>query len=77
ATGGGMLCAADHPQALAEAIEALLLDPAQARALGQAGRRAVFERFSADAMGQAMEQAYGELAIPLHSAQPSQASASR
>jgi glycosyltransferase involved in cell wall biosynthesis len=58
ATGGGVLCAPDDPQALAEAIEALLLDPARARALGAAGRRAVFERFSAEAMARAAAQAY-------------------
>jgi glycosyltransferase involved in cell wall biosynthesis len=54
ATGGGILCAASDPQALAEAIEALLLDPARARALGEAGRDAVRERFSADAMARAL-----------------------
>ena len=62
ATGGGVLCAADDPQALAEAIEELLLDPARARALGEAGRRAVFERFSAEAMARAMAQVYAEMA---------------
>jgi glycosyltransferase involved in cell wall biosynthesis len=56
ATGGGVLCAPDDPQALAEAIEGLLLDPARARALGEAGRRAVGERFSAEAMARAMEE---------------------
>jgi glycosyltransferase involved in cell wall biosynthesis len=61
ATGGGLLCAADDPQALAETIEGLLLDPARARALGESGRRAVFERFSAQAMARAMVQTYGEL----------------
>ncbi len=54
ATGGGLLCAPDDPQALAEAIEELLLDPARARALGESGRRAVFERFSAGVMAQAV-----------------------
>ena len=62
ATGGGLLCAAEDPQALAEAIEELLLDPARARALGEAGRRAVFERFSAEAMARAMAQVYAEMA---------------
>jgi glycosyltransferase involved in cell wall biosynthesis len=61
ATGGGVLCA-DGPQALAEAIEALLLDPARARALGDAGRRAVFERFSATSMARAMIRSYEEMA---------------
>ena len=62
ATGGGLLCAEEDPQALAEAIEELLLDPARARALGEAGRRAVFERFSAEAMARAMAQVYAEVA---------------
>ena len=61
ATGGGVLCAADDPAALAEAIEVLLLDTARARALGDAGRRAVFERFSAPAMARALAEAYREL----------------
>ena len=58
ATGGGVLCAPGDPQALAEAIEALLLDTARARALGEAGRRAVFERFSAAAMARGMVEAF-------------------
>lgn len=62
ATGGGRLCAPDDPQALAEAIEALLLNPARARALGETGQRAVRERFSAEAMARAVAQAYGEVA---------------
>jgi glycosyltransferase involved in cell wall biosynthesis len=62
ATGGGLLCAEDDPQSLAEAIEELLLDPPRARALGEAGRRAVFERFSAEAMARAMAQIYAEMA---------------
>jgi glycosyltransferase involved in cell wall biosynthesis len=62
ATGGGVLCAAGDARALAEAVEALLLDPARARALGEAGRHAVTERFSAEAMAQATLQLYRELA---------------
>ena len=61
-TGGGLLCAADSAPALAEAIEELLLNPARARALGEAGRRAVFERFSAEAMARGTLQIYSELA---------------
>ena len=61
ATGGGVLCAAGDAQALAEAVEELLLDPARARALGDAGRHAVTERFSAEAMAQANLQLYGGL----------------
>ena len=62
ATGGGVLCAPGDAQALAEAIEALLLDTARARALGEAGRHAVTERFSAEAMAQATLTLYRELA---------------
>jgi hypothetical protein len=40
----------------------LLLDPARARALGDAGRQAVFERFSAPAMALALADAYAGLA---------------
>jgi glycosyltransferase involved in cell wall biosynthesis len=61
ATGGGVLCAADDPRALAVGIEELLLDHAGGQALGEAGRRAVFERFSAEAMSRAMAQAYAEV----------------
>jgi glycosyltransferase involved in cell wall biosynthesis len=49
-TGGGLLCEPGDPKSLAEAIEQLLLNPKQARALGEAGRNAIFERFNAEAM---------------------------
>lgn len=48
-TRGGMICEGTVT-GLAAAIEELLLDPVRARALGDAGRRSVFERFSAEAM---------------------------
>ena len=63
ATGGGLLCAPGDPQALAEAIEELLLHPAQARALGEAGREAVATKFSAEAMARSALEVYGELAL--------------
>jgi glycosyltransferase involved in cell wall biosynthesis len=50
ATGGGLLCDAHDLTALADALESLLLDPARARALGECGRQAVAEQFSAAAM---------------------------
>jgi len=53
ATGGGLLYKPTGPESLAEAVEQLLLDPVRARALGAAGQRAVFEKFSADAMARA------------------------
>jgi glycosyltransferase involved in cell wall biosynthesis len=45
-TGGGVLCEADNVVSLADAIEGVLLDPVRACALGEAGRRAVLEKFS-------------------------------
>lgn len=59
ATGGGVLCAPDDPEALAEAIEGLLLDPARAQALGQTGQSTVFERFNAATMARAVAEACG------------------
>ena len=54
ATGGGVLCAPDSSEALALAIESLLLDPERAAAMGRAGQQAVFQRFSAGAMAEGM-----------------------
>lgn len=50
ASGGGVLCEPNDPKALGEAIEALLLDPERARALGEAARIAASEKFSAEVM---------------------------
>jgi len=50
ASGGGLLCDAHDLNALAGAIETLLLDPARARALGESGREAVAEKFTAETM---------------------------
>jgi glycosyltransferase involved in cell wall biosynthesis len=50
ATGGGLLCDPTDLNALADAIESLLLDPARARALGESGRKAVAEQFSVQTM---------------------------
>ena len=50
ASGGGLLCDAHDLNALAGAIETLLLDPARARALGESGRKAVAEKFNIETM---------------------------
>lgn len=50
ATGGGVLCKPNDPKALADALETLLLDSAQARALGANGQRAIAEKFTAETM---------------------------
>ena len=50
ATGGGRLCPENTPTALASTLAGLLADPDALRRLGEAGRRAVGERFSDAAM---------------------------
>jgi glycosyltransferase involved in cell wall biosynthesis len=62
ATGGGVLCEPGNSLALAEAIENLVLDPERMKALGRAGQRAVFEKFSAEAMARETARIYLELA---------------
>ena len=52
ATGGGLVSAALGPEALAEAIQTLLLDPGRANALGETGRQTVFREFSAQRMAE-------------------------
>ncbi len=51
-TGGGMLVDADDPQALSDGIETLLKDPDHARTLGDKGRQAVLEKFTATRMAE-------------------------
>jgi glycosyltransferase involved in cell wall biosynthesis len=50
ATGGGRLYPARDEEAFVDKLEALLLAPEQAQALGQAGRRAVHEQFKVETM---------------------------
>jgi glycosyltransferase involved in cell wall biosynthesis len=52
-TRGGVICEGTTT-GLAASIEELLLDPARVQALGDAGRRSVFEKFSAEAMTRAL-----------------------
>ncbi len=50
ATGGGILYEPNDAEALATAIEKLLLNPEHARELGKQGRKAVLENFSVERM---------------------------
>jgi glycosyltransferase involved in cell wall biosynthesis len=57
----GVLVPPDDPAALASAIERLVGDPSCARALGDAARRTIIERYSFDRMVQAFEDLYRSL----------------
>jgi glycosyltransferase involved in cell wall biosynthesis len=61
ATGGGILCEPDNPESLAEAIERLLRDPQRIQTLSEAGRRAVFQHFTAEAMARETLRVFSEL----------------
>jgi alpha-maltose-1-phosphate synthase len=56
----GFLVEPGRPDQLAEKIGRLLADPAQARSMGQAGRKRVEERFSWDSVAERTEGVYGE-----------------
>ncbi|MFK7788809.1 MAG: glycosyltransferase family 4 protein [Phycisphaeraceae bacterium] len=51
-TGGGILCEPGDPGSLADKLAELLNDPARRNALGQAGRAAVLDNFTAEHMAQ-------------------------
>lgn len=59
-TGGGLLYDPDQKGAYLEALESLLRDPERALKLGEAGRQAVRERFSVDAMAAAHVKVFDE-----------------
>jgi glycosyltransferase involved in cell wall biosynthesis len=59
ATGGGITYDGDST-ALVAALEELLSSPERARSLGQAGRRAALEKFSAAAMAKTVLEFYQE-----------------
>ncbi len=61
-TRGGVLCEPNNVQALADAIESLLLDPDKVRELGKRGREAIFEKFDIDQTAAEMVRTYGEIA---------------
>jgi glycosyltransferase involved in cell wall biosynthesis len=54
----------EEPEELAQALLALLQDPAQARRFGEAGRRKVAEKYSWDAVIRAVEGAYAQVLKP-------------
>ena len=57
-TGGGLLVAADDPEALADGWETLLRDPGRAAALGTAGAAGVREHYEVGRMAEIAEAAY-------------------
>jgi glycosyltransferase involved in cell wall biosynthesis len=62
----GLLAPVDAPDSIAAAILSLLAAPERARALGEAGRRRVEERFSLSAMLAAHEALYRRLSLRLN-----------
>lgn len=60
-TGGGVLFEPKWANALADAVEPLLLDPAKAHALGQRGRAAVLEHFGIERMAKDLVQIYQKI----------------
>jgi glycosyltransferase involved in cell wall biosynthesis len=61
-SGGGVICEAGSPAVLANALEPLLLDREKARALGEAGRKSVREKFNAEQMAREVAETYREFA---------------
>jgi len=62
----GLLVPPGDPSSLAAALVRLLRDPPTRRRMGEAGRRRIAERYSAEAMVDATEAAYRRL-LPAHS----------
>ncbi|MFH1718358.1 MAG: glycosyltransferase family 4 protein [Planctomycetota bacterium] len=61
-TGGGVLCEPNNPEALAAAIEPLLLKPDYASQLGRKGRDAVVQKFNIEQTAGEMVRIYREIA---------------
>ena len=60
-TGGGILCEPNNAEALAAAMEPLLLDSAYARRLGKQGRDGVFEKFTIEHTTRHLVRIYEEV----------------
>lgn len=60
--GGGILCEPDDAASLAAGLKRLLDDPAEAGRLGEAGRQAVADRFTADQMAAGVEAVLQKIA---------------
>ncbi len=63
ATGGGLVYDCERPGALAETLEALLLNPVRVRELGRRGREAVFAHFGIDRMAADFVKVYESLSV--------------
>ncbi len=61
ATGGGVCFEPTSATALADALEPLLLDPAKARAFGEAGRKSVLGEFSTERMAENILKVYEKI----------------
>jgi glycosyltransferase involved in cell wall biosynthesis len=75
-TGGGILTEPDDAAALAASIAKLLDDPAEARRMGEAGRAAVLNRFTAGHAAEGVLRVM-DLAVGLHRNSPPQSPAHR
>jgi glycosyltransferase involved in cell wall biosynthesis len=61
ATGGGVLYEPGNVEALADAVESLVMNPERRRALGEAGRKMVRQDFSADRMAENMARIFQQV----------------
>jgi glycosyltransferase involved in cell wall biosynthesis len=61
ATDGGIVYEPGDPKVLADAVEQLVSNPGKLRALGEAGRKIVFEQFNARRMAENIVRVYQEV----------------
>ncbi len=76
ASGGGLICRADDAGDLAARILEVLLDPALAARLGQAGRRAAEQVYNSDSVAGRLAELYHGL-LPVSPTSPASAVSSR